>query len=37
MKARYLIQVAKAFALNHWDWCGPLAGFALGWIIGKVL
>jgi len=28
---------AWAFARGHWDWCGPLAGLALGWLIGKVL
>ena len=27
----------KAYALGHWDWCGPLAGFLAGWVIGKVL
>ncbi len=34
---RTRLVAAWAFARGHWDYAGPLAGFALGWIIGKVL
>ncbi len=26
-----------AYARGHWDWCGPLAGFLAGWLVGKFL
>ena len=37
MKARDLIEKVKVFAMTHWDWCGPVAGFFVGWVVGKVL
>jgi len=30
-------QAFLTYMTGHWDWCGPLAGFLAGYVIGKVL
>lgn len=29
-------RMAYAFARAHWDWCGPMVGFLIGYLCGKI-